>query len=642
MAIQSDKGMQMETHVEAALRMGEERLQLTAWNATQHEYALDRCVPQLITAQATTKPNAVALVMNSQILTYGELNQRANKVANYLLALGIKSQMLVGLCVERSLDMVVGLLGILKAGAAYVPLDATYPTERLQFMLQDAQVQAVITQQHLVERLTMSNVPLLAMDTARATLEKCSSSEPTTVASASDLAYVIYTSGSTGQPKGVEITHGNLLNLVYWHRRAFSVTETDRATQVASPAFDATGWELWPYLTCGASIYLVDEETRLDPTLLRDWLLRQNITITFLPTALAENVLSLNWPAQADLRFLLTGADALRHYPAAGLPFTLINNYGPTENTVVATSGPVLPDAEAAQPPTIGRPIDNVQIYILDEHLQQVPIGEAGELCIGGMSLAKGYLNRPELTAERFIHNPFSTEADARLYKTGDRVRYLEDGQIAFMGRIDHQIKIRGFRIEPNEIVNALNAHPTIQASAVIAREDIPGNKCLVAYVVTVPGAEVAAITLQEDLALHLPEYMIPAIFVQLEALPVTSNGKVALAALPVPDETNTLHHELVALPETLVEQQVAEIVSASLGLKQVGVDENFFMLGGHSLLGTQVITRIADAFDIEISLRMLFHAPTVRQLSAEIEHILIAKLEAMSDEEAALLLGQG
>jgi len=625
MVLQSEKDVQKETH-----------------DATRKPYSHDICIPQLIATQASAMPKAVALVMNGQVLTYEELNQRANQVAHFLLAHGVGPQMLVGLCVGRSLDMVVGLLGILKAGAAYVPLDATYPTERLHFMLQDAQAQAVITQQHLMERLSTANAPLLSLDAAATTLAQYSTSEPTTVAKASDRAYVIYTSGSTGQPKGVEITHGNVLNLVFWHQRAFAITATDRATQVASPAFDATGWEVWPYLTCGASIYLVDEDTRLDPVLLRDWLLRQQITITFLPTALAENVLLLNWPTQAALRFLLTGADTLHHYPARDLPFTLINNYGPTEATVVATSGEVPSNEHPDMPPSIGRPIDNAQIYILDEFLRHVPIGQAGELYIGGAGLAKGYLNRPELTAERFIRHPFSDEPNARLYKTGDRVRYLADGQIAFMGRIDQQIKIRGYRIEPNEIVTALNAHPAIQASAVIAREDTPGNKCLVAYVVPVADAEIAASVLQEELARHLPEYMIPAVFVQMAALPVTTNGKVALTALPMPDQANTLHHELTTLPETLVEKRVADIVSASLGLEQVGIDENFFMLGGHSLLGTQVITRIADAFDIEISLRTLFHAPTVRQLSAEIEQILFAKLEAMSDEEAALLLEQG
>lgn len=625
MTLQSKKDVQNEAH-----------------DATQKPYSHALCVPQLIATQASAMPKAVALVMNDQVLTYEELNQRANQVAHFLLAHGVAPQMLVGLCVERSLDMVVGLLGILKAGAVYVPLDVTYPTERLHFMLQDAQVQAVITQQHLVERLSTANTPLLSLDADAPTLAQYSTSEPATVAKASDLAYVIYTSGSTGQPKGVEITHGNVLNLVFWHQRAFAITAADRGTQVASPAFDATGWELWPYLTCGASIYLVDEETRLDPVLLRDWLLRQQITITFLPTALAENVLLLNWPTQAALRLLLTGADTLHHYPAHDLPFTLINNYGPTEATVVTTSGEVLSNEHADIPPSIGRPIDNAQIYILDEYLRPVPNGQAGELYIGGAGLAKGYLNRPELTAERFIRHPFSDEVDARLYKTGDRVRYLADGQIAFMGRIDQQIKIRGYRIEPNEIVTALNAHPAIQSSAVIAREDTPGNKCLVAYIVPVDDAEIAASELQEELARHLPEYMIPAVFVQMATLPVTMNGKVALTALPMPDQANTLHHELTTLPETLVERRVADIVSVSLGLEQVDIDENFFMLGGHSLLGTQVITRIADAFDIEISLRMLFHAPTVRQLSAEIEQILFAKLEAMSDEEAALLLGQG
>ena len=641
MVLDVEKGIQQDQRVKMSLLSEREQQQLLAWNATRQTYSYDVCVPQLVAAQADATPQAVALAMGEQTLTYRELNGRANQLAHYLSTLGVGPNKLVGLCVERSLDMVVGLLGILKAGAAYVPLDATHPIERLHFMLADAQVSAVLTQEHLVEHLSPITAPLIRLDADAGIVAQHSTSNPTIVAQADDLAYVIYTSGSTGQPKGVQITHKNLLNLVYWHRRVYALTEADRATQVASPAFDATGWELWPYLTCGASVHLVDEDTRLDPVVLHEWLLRNNITITFLPTALAEHVLQLAWPAQAELRFLLTGADALHHYPSPDLPFAFINNYGPTEATVVATFGQVLPEAHPTMPPSIGRPIDNAEIYILDEYMRQIPIGDVGELYIGGAGLAKGYLNRPELTAERFIAHPFSNEPEARLYKTGDRARFLPDGQIAFMGRVDHQIKIRGFRIEPNEIVAALNRLSAIQASAVAAREDTPGDKHLVAYIVATPGKTIVASALQEELMQHLPEYMIPAVFVQLDVLPTTSNGKVDLAALPIPDSTNTVRDEQVALPETLVEQRVADIVSLALGLEQIGIDENFFMLGGHSLLGTQVITRIADAFDVDISLRILFNAPTVRLIAAEIEKRIFAKLETMSDDEARLLLEQ-
>jgi acyl-CoA synthetase (AMP-forming)/AMP-acid ligase II/acyl carrier protein len=366
------------------------------------------------------------------------------------------------------------------------------------------------------------------------------------------------------------------------------------------------------------------------------------ITITFLPTALAEGVMALEWPEMTALRYLLTGADALHHYPSPGLPFSLVNNYGPTEATVVTTYGLVPPTEHANLPPSIGRPIDNMQVYILDEHLRQVPIGESGELHIGGVGLARGYLNRPDLTEEKFIPHPFSDAPGARLYKTGDEARFLPDGQIAFMGRIDYQIKIRGYRIEPNEIMSVLNEHPAVQTSLVVAREDTAGDKRLVAYVVLSPGAVVSASSLREILAERLPDYMIPATFVQLDSMPLTSSGKVDRRALPAPDATNTLHDEVVAQPHTPTEERLVAIVAPLLGLEHISIDDNFFMLGGHSLLGTQVIAHVANAFGVDLSLRTLFSSPTIRQLSAEIERLIVARVEAMSDEEARRLLEQG
>ena len=323
-----------------------------------------------------------------------------------------------------------------------MPLDPSYPLERLAFMLEDSQASVLVTQQYLASRLAPQKAQLICLDTDASVLAQQSETEPISTVTSDDLVYVIYTSGSTGRPKGVQITHKSLLNLVFWHQHAFAVTPVDRATQVTSPAFDATGWELWPYLTCGASIYLPDEDTRIAPVRLRDWLLRNRITITFLPTALTESVIALEWPSTASLRYLLTGADKLQRYPTPSLPFALINNYGPTEATVVATSGQVPSTEHHDGPPSIGRPIVNTQVYILDEHLQQVPIGMTGELYIGGVGVGKGYLNRPELTAERFIPHPFSSEPGVRLYKTGDLARYLPDGQIAFLGRADQQVKI--------------------------------------------------------------------------------------------------------------------------------------------------------------------------------------------------------
>ncbi len=614
-----------------------ERQQLAKWNATQQDYPRDACIHQIVSKCASTTPDAVALVASDQLLSYRKLNQRANQLAHYLQALGVRPNILVGICVERSLDLVVGLLGILKAGGAYMPLDPSYPSERLSFMLEDAQAPVLVTQQHLARRLDTKKAHVVCLDTEAIALSEQSTLDPTSTVTIDDLAYVIYTSGSTGRPKGVQITHDGLLNLVFWHQRAFAVTPFDRATQLTSPAFDATGWELWPYLTAGASVYLPDEDTRVSPPALRDWLLKHSITITFLPTALAESVMTLDWPSTTSLRLLLTGADTLRHYPSPTLPFRLVNNYGPTEATVVATYGHVPPTEHSDGRPSIGRPIANTQTYILDEHLQQVPIGEPGALYIGGVGLARGYLNRPELTNEKFIPHPFSSEPGARLYKTGDLARYMPDGQIAFMGRIDHQIKIRGYRVEPDEIISVLNGHPAVQTSLVVARE--AGEKHLVAYLVLVPGAYVTASSLRETLMTYLPDYMIPVAFVQMDALPLTPNGKVDRAALPAPDVANTIQEEIITAPSTPTEEHVAGIVTALLQLEQVGIDDNFFMLGGHSLLGTQIIARVAETFGIELPLRSLFEVPTVRLLAAEIERLIVARIEAMSDEEALRLL---
>jgi amino acid adenylation domain-containing protein len=621
-----------------------ERRQLAAWNETRHDFPTDACIPQLIAERARETPDALALAAAGQKMTYAELNRRANQLAHYLRQAGVQPAMPVGLYIERSLDMVVGLLGILKAGGAYVPIDPQYPARRVSFILEDAGVSILVTRQHLLNALEERDksgpyARAVCLDSGRETLDQQSAAEPPVACTANTLAYIVYTSGSTGQPKGVLVTHRNLLNLIFWHRRAYAVTPDDRATQVASPAFDATGWELWPYLTLGASVHLPDEETRVTPAALRDWLVEQHITIAFLPTALAESMLTLDWPAAAALRRLLTGADTLRRYPTPDLPFMLINNYGPTEATVVTTFGTIAPAAAPDGLPTIGRPIDNVQVYLLDEQMQQVPIGAPGELFIGGAGVAKGYHNRPELTIEKFVPDPFNSDPDARLYRTGDRAHFLPDGQLAFLGRTDSQLKIRGYRIEQEEIVAALNAHAAVQASVVTAREDSAGEKQLVAYLVLAPGESPAMTALQDALKTRLPDYMIPATFVRLDALPITPNGKTDYAALPAPDADNTLQNDAFVAPGTLVEERVAAIVAELLHLERVSIDDNFFLLGGHSLLGTQLIARISDAFGLALSLRVLFNAPTVRQLSAEIEQQTLEKLAAMSEEEVQRLL---
>lgn len=635
-----------EIYLPERLHLSElEQQRVADWNATQQDYPRDLCIPQLVTQQADATPDAIALVAIDQKMSYKELNQRANQLAHYLRRLGVRPNMPVGICIERSPDMVVGMLGILNAGGAYVPMDPSYPPERLTFMLEDAHITILLTHQHLKERFAADNVHIVCLDRDTAILAQESTGDLPSLSTITDLAYIIYTSGSTGRPKGAQITHDSLLNLVFWHQRAFNVTPSDRATQVASPAFDVTGCELWPYLTIGASVHLPDESTRLIPTLLRDWLVSQHITITCLPTLLAENVMALAWPSTSSLRLLLTGGDTLHHYPPPNLPFALINTYGLTETTVISTSGHVLPTARTEIPPLIGRPIANTEIYILNEHLQQVPIGQQGELCIGGAGLAKGYLNRPELTAERFIPHPFSEEPGAQLYRTGDTAYYLPDGQIAFIGRSDQQVKIRGYRIELGEIEAVLNQHPAVGQAVVVAREDTPGEKRLVAYIVinALPTSPylVSPTELRSFLQTQLPDYMIPATFQQMETLPLTLHGKVDRAALLATNETTILRDTPLATFNTPIEEQLAAIIGSLLGLVQIGRDENFFMLGSDSLLGTQIIIRVTEIFGVELSLRAIFEAPTVAQLSAEIENLIIARLESMSDDEAQHLLTQ-
>jgi amino acid adenylation domain-containing protein len=580
------------------------------------------CVPGLVAARASGNPGSVALMAAGHTLTYGDLDRRANRLARYLRSVGVGRDVLVGLCLPRSLDMVVGALGILKAGGAYVPLDPAYPSERLAFMLDDAQAPLLISSPRLAQRLPTANRELVYVDAPRIAAQPA---DPLPVEIAPEhLAYVIYTSGSTGKPKGVEITHDSLANLVSWHNQEFSVSAADRASHVAGLGFDAAVWELWPYLAAGACVHLADEDTRSSAELLWNWLVAEGITISFVPTPLAEQLLtlSLDHLRKTDLRILLTGGDTLHHYPPPGLPFLLVNNYGPTECTVVATSGVVSPSRSSETLPPIGRAIANTQIYVLDEGFQQVSAGAPGEIYVGGAGVARGYHNRGDLTAERFIPDPFRAAPGGRLYRTGDLGRMLPDGRIAFLGRVDDQIKIRGYRIEPQEIASVLNRHQDVRASLVVAREDTPGEKRLVAYVVLDAVSDCTHTHLRDFAAGFLPEYMLPAAFVRMDTLPLTANGKIDRAALPAPDSSNTMRDEVSAGEPTATEQRVAEILGELLSLEEIGLEDNFFMLGGHSLLGAQLISRLREAFGVDITLRSLFEAPTVAALSAEVERL--------------------
>ncbi|HTS18888.1 MAG TPA: non-ribosomal peptide synthetase [Verrucomicrobiae bacterium] len=595
-----------------------------------------------MSAQAAARPDAVAIASPSCVIRYGDLDARAEALAAQLRSLGVGADVVVGLCIPRSPAMVVAALGVLKAGGAYLPLDTTYPPARLSFMLEDAGAPLLITAHCAKDQSPAGNYKTITIDNAGRIIESpsaTSSAEAESDFSPEHLAYVIYTSGSTGQPKGVEVPHEGLLNLVQWHQRAFRVTQADRASMVAKVGFDAAVWEIWPYLTAGASLYVADEKTVSDPDALRDWLVAQGITISFVPTPLAERLLSLSWPAGTALRTMLTGADTLHFYPPAGLPFEFINNYGPTECTVVTTSGLVPANGTTDRVPPIGRPIDKMRVYILDESGKQVPAGTPGELYIGGVGLARGYRNRPELTAKRFVPSPLNGDTGKRLFRTGDLAKLLPDGQIAFLGRMDDQVKVRGHRVEPNEVTAVLNRHALVRQSIVVARELTPGDVRLTGYFVAAPDANPTASDLRDFLGASLPDYMIPAAFVKLEQLPLTANGKIDRAALPAPDDSNTLRDSTITAPRTDMEKAVAGILGKLLGLETVDVQENFFAMGGHSLLGAQLMARVRDTFGVEVPLRTLFEAPTVAELSAEIERRLVAKLQAMSESDVQRLL---
>jgi amino acid adenylation domain-containing protein len=617
------------------LAQGERQQILVEWNRTEAVYPKDRCVHELIEEQAQRAPDAVAAVFKGTQLTYRQLNARANQLAHHLQKLGVGPDTLVGICVERSLEMVVGLLGILKAGGAYVPLDPGYPKERLAFMLRDSGTPVLLTHSGLRTQLRRSNpcCQILCLDADWGTIARSPTGNPKSGVKPENLAYVIYTSGSTGEPKGVELMHGGLLNLIFWHRRTYQVKSADKATQLAGVGFDASVWELWPYLSAGGSIYMPDEDTRLWPEKLRDWLVEHEITLSFVPTPLAEALVALPWPAQVALRALLTGGDRLTCRVPPSLPFPLVNHYGPTESTVVTTCAVVDIDGQDGKAPPIGRPIANTRLYLLDTHLQPVPIGVPGEVYIGGDGLARGYWHRPDLTGEKFIADPFSDKPGSRLYKTGDLARYSPTGTVEFLGRNDAQVKIRGFRIELGEIESALAGYPGVGAAVVVAREDGLGEKRLVAYV-TIHSPEPTVSELREHLKKQIPDYMVPWAFVMLEQCPLTSNGKVDRAALPAPDSANSLPDEAGDAPVTEVEKTVAGIVAALLGLAHVDAQANFFDLGGHSLMGTQLIAQIRGVFGIDLPLRKVFESPTVAQLSVEIEQILVEAVEAMSEGE--------
>lgn len=612
----------------------------TPEDKTQFTGSRVACVHDLVAVQAALYPSNLA-IQGSGVVTYSQLDKRANRLAHHLRRSGVGPDVLVGVCLNRSAELMVAALGVLKAGGAYIPLDPNSPQERLAHMLNEAQPRVLLTDRPTAKRLPKGNWQTVRIDVDGSQIARYSMSSMESGVRPENLAYVIYTSGSTGRPKGVQIAHDSLLNLVRWHQQAFEVTASDRASQLASPGFDAAVWEVWPYLASGASIHITKDDSRSDPENLRDWLVKQRITIGFVPTPLAERLIALEWPAETALRTMLTGADTLRRYPPADLPFQLVNNYGPTECTVVATSGPVSSSDRSEILPSIGRPISHVQIYILDERMQQVPAGSAGEIFIGGAGVARGYLNAPELTESKFISNPFDANSDGRLYRTGDLARFLPDGQISFLGRIDEQIKVRGYRIEPNEVVTVLNQHPAVVSSAVVAYEGSGGDRYLAAYVVPRRDSQVTAEALESFLGERLPDYMVPSVFELIESLPVTSNGKLDRTSLPAPHPVNRIADDACIAPRSVVEQRLVDILSELLHIELVDVNANFFLLGGHSLLGAQLSSEIRETFGVQLSLRSIFASPTAAGLSLEIEKLLLAEVESMTPDQVDKALSQ-
>jgi amino acid adenylation domain-containing protein len=434
-----------------------------------------------------------------------------------------------------------------------------------------------------------------------------------------DIAYVVYTSGSTGRPKGVLVEHASLANLVDWHRAAFALGAGDRSTLIASPGFDAAVWEIWPSLASGAALHVVPDDLRADPVGLRDWLVAEGITVTFLPTAVAEGVMGLAWPEDGALRYLLTGGDALTRRPPPGLGFTVVNNYGLSETAVVATSGAVAPDGEGA--PSIGRPIAGVVAEVVDEHLRAVEPGVDGELVVGGVAVGPGYLNRDELTDERFLD-----DEQGRRYRTGDRVRLRPDGEFEFLGRLDDQLSIRGFRVEPGEVTAALNSHPAIEASVTIGVGSSSADRQLMAYVVAAGDERPHHAELAGYLGGFLPEHLVPSRYVWLDELPLTQHGKIDRDALPARAETVS-DEPARRPPGTRIEAAIASVVAELLDVDvdELGIDQNFFLLGGHSMLGAQLIVRLEDLFGVEISLRYLFDHPTLAEIAAAVERQMAA-----------------
>ncbi|MBW4602151.1 MAG: amino acid adenylation domain-containing protein [Calothrix sp. FI2-JRJ7] len=598
---------------------------LIEFNQKQTSYPQNKCIHQLFEKQVQLTPNNIAVTFAHERLTYAELNARANQLAHYLQTLGVGSEVLVGICVERSLLMVVGILGILKAGGAYVPLDPTYPQERLAFILKDTQTPVLLTQQKLLEVLPVHQAQTVCLDTAWETIaQESKENSPLNENYPENLAYVIYTSGSTGKPKGVQITHRNLVHSTT-ARIAYYTEPVTNFLLLSSFAFDSSVAGIFWTLCSGAVLHLPQEGLLLEVPKLLELIQKCYISHLLSLPSLYALILEQAKPGQLiSLRTVIVAGEScttelLQSHYKLQPETSLFNEYGPTEATVWSSVHHCRPEYTATQV-SIGTPIPNTQIYILDSHLHPVPVGVLGEIYISGEGIARGYLNHPEMTAEKFIPNPFSHNTGTRLYKTGDLARYLSDGNIEFLGRIDNQVKIRGYRVELGEVEALLNQHPKVREAVVVAREETKGDKRLIAYIVSKQESALSINELHGILVEKLPEYMAPSTFILLKELPLTPNGKVNRLALPAPENIRSELLGLFAPPRNKIEEILAKIWADILKVEQVGIHDNFFDLGGHSLLTTQMLAKVQETLQVDVSLRSLLEMPTVAGLAESIE----------------------
>jgi amino acid adenylation domain-containing protein len=611
---------------EFAILTEAERQLLIGLNDTRTEYPRDKCLHQLFEEQAEHTPDNVAVVFEGTNLSYAELNARANQLAHRLRSLGVGPETPVGICMPRCPEMVVGLLGILKAGGAYLPLEPAYPRERLAFMLADAQPRVLLTQERVAAGLPEHEATIVFLEAGWEVIVSESGENPVSVTTPENLAYVIYTSGSTGTPKGILIPHRGLVNYLTWCAKAYAVDKGRGAPVHSSICFDLTITAMFAPLLVGRGVFLLEEDFGVEAlkTAFQNETEFSVIKVTPAHLLLLSQRVSSEEAAGLTKAFIIGGENLLAENVAFWLDFApdtiLVNEYGPTES-VVGCCVYRIPDGKPkAGSIPIGRPIANLQVYILDGYMQLVPVGVPGELYIGGVGLARGYLNRPDLTADKFIPNPFSSEPGSRLYRSGDLARYLSDGNLEFLGRIDDQVKIRGFRIEPGEIEAVLGQHGAVREAAVLAKEDARGEKRLVAYLAAGRQSFHTADDLRFFLRQKLPEYMVPSAFVLLDALPLMPNGKVDRRALSAHDPARPQFEKAFVAPRTATEEVLTDIWTESLGIERVGIHDNFFDLGGHSLLATQVVSRMRDAFQVEIPLRRLFETPTVAGLAESVE----------------------